>query len=109
MKPTNAFSALLVLAVLAGSAGCSKRDEPIGPAQQAGKAIDDAGAKVGAKLQEQVDKADKAAKDLRDHSDEVRDKIKDATEDASRGLDEATDKVGKKVEQAGEKMQHAGK
>jgi L-lactate utilization protein LutB len=108
MKPTTIFSGLLVLAVLA-SAGCSRREEPIGPAQQAGKAIDDAGAKVAEKMHEQVEKADQAAKAMRDHADEAREKIKDATADASRGLDKATEQVGKKVEQAGEKIQQATK
>jgi hypothetical protein len=108
MKPTSVFSALLALSMLAGGVGCSKRDESsMGPAQQAGKAIDDAGAKVADQLHEQVDKADQAAKAMREHADEARDKIKDATEDARAGVDKATEEVGKKLEQAGEKIQKA--
>lgn len=107
MKPTSMLSALLALAVLAGAAGCTRRDEPMGPAQQAGKAVDDAGARVAQKLHEPIDKANEAAAQVAKSADEARDRIKDATEDASRGLDQATEEVGKKVERAGEKIQEA--
>ena len=107
MKPTSMWSALLVLAVLAGAAGCTRRDEPMGPAQKAGKAVDDAGAQVAGKLHDQLDKANQAAEQVAKAADQTRDKIKDATEDASRGLDQATEDVGKKVERAGEKIQDA--
>jgi ABC-type transporter Mla subunit MlaD len=107
MKPTSILNALLVLAVLAGVDGCTRRDEPIGPAQKAGKAVDDAGAQVADKLHDQLDKANEAAAQVTRAADETRDKIKDATEDAGRGLDKATEEVGKKVERAGEKIQDA--
>jgi Cu/Ag efflux protein CusF len=93
------FAALLILA---GAAGCSRQQEEMGPAQKAGKAVDDAGAKVAAKLHEPIDKANEAAQ-------QARDQIKDAAEDARAGLGTATEKVGKKVEQAGEKIQGAAK
>lgn len=93
------FAALLMLA---GAAGCSRQQEEMGPAQKAGKAVDDAGAQVSAKLHEPIDKANDAAR-------QARDKIKDAAEDARAGLDTATEKVGQKVEQAGEKIQDAAK
>ena len=91
------------IALLAATlvAGCNpSKDEGIGPAQQAGKAIDDAGAKVAGKVQEQVDKADAAA-------EQARERAKEATAQASRNLDKATEAVGKKVEEAGEKIQQA--
>jgi gas vesicle protein len=109
MKQISFLGALMVLAVLAGATGCSRRDEPVGPAQKAGKAIDDAGDKVAAKLHEQLDKADQATKALTEQADRERQKIKEATEDASRNLDKATEQVGKKVEQVGEKIQDAAK
>ena len=52
--------AILALAML----GACQRTEPVGPAQKAGAAIDEAGEKVADKLQEGVDKADEAAKKL---------------------------------------------
>ena len=88
----------LAIALLAG---CKQQQhEGVGPAQQAGKAIDDAGARVVNKVQEQVQKVDAAAV-------QARARVEDATEDASRNLDHATEAVGKKVEQAGEKIQQA--
>lgn len=92
-------AALLVLAALAG---CSPKQEDMGPAQKAGKAVDDAGAKVAARLHEPIDKANAAAQ-------QARDRIEDAAEDARAGLNTATEEVGKKVEQAGEKIQDAAK
>lgn len=85
----------LLLALLAG---CGREEEQMGPAQKAGKALDDAGAKVSDELRDELEKADRAAA-------EAREKVKDATRDASRGLDRATDEVGKRIEKAGEKLQ----
>jgi len=101
MNRISLFS-MLPGALLAATllAGCSRQDDGVGPAQRAGKAIDDAGARVTGKMQEQVDKADEAAR-------QARERAKDATEEASRNLDKATAAVGKKVEQAGEKIQQA--
>lgn len=94
---TTVVGSLLVLAVLAG---CSREEEAIGPAQRAGKALDEAGARVTHQVDKELAKADRAA-------DEAREKIKDATKDAKGGLKRATDEVGKKVEDAGEKIQDA--
>jgi hypothetical protein len=94
---TNMLGMLLVLAALAG---CSRDEEAIGPAQRAGKALDDAGARVTHQVDKELAKADRAA-------EEVREKIKDATQDARGGLKRATEEVGKKVEDAGEKIQDA--
>jgi hypothetical protein len=94
---TSMLGTLLLLAALAG---CSRDEEAMGPAQRAGKVLDDAGAKVSRQLDGELAKADRAA-------DEARDKIKDATKDAKGGLKRATEEVGKKVEDAGEKIQDA--
>jgi hypothetical protein len=83
--------------LLAALAGCS-REEELGPAQRAGKALDDAGAKVSRQVEQELAKADRAA-------EEARDKIKDATKDAKGGLQRTAEQVGKKVEDAGEKIQ----
>lgn len=105
MKKTILAVMLLALA----AAGCSKKDDGMGPAQSAGKAVDDAGAKVATELHKPIDKANEAAQALAQSADQARDQIKDATEDARQGLDKATDDVGKKVERAGEKIQDAAK
>jgi len=98
MNRTSIAIALLAASLLAG---CKQSDEGgVGPAQQAGKAIDDAGAKVAGKVREQVDKADAAA-------EQARERAKEATAQARDNLDKATETVGKKVEEAGEKIQQA--
>lgn len=84
-------------------AGCNQsNDNGIGPAQQAGKTLDDAGAKVTAKMKEEVGKADEAAA-------RARAAAPDAVAKARENLDQMTDKVGKKVEEAGQKMQEKAK
>lgn len=92
---TTLLGTLLALAVLAG---CSRDEDALGPAQKAGKALDDAGVRVSRQVESELAKADRAAA-------EARDKIKDATRDAKGGLERATEEVGKKVEDAGEKIQ----
>lgn len=95
---TGMGATLLALAVSLVLAGCGRAEDDIGPAQKAGKALDDAGARVSDTVQDELAKADRAA-------EEAREKVEDATRDASRGLDRAKDQVGKKVEKAGEKLQ----
>jgi hypothetical protein len=97
------------LAVLAAIAGCNRHQDDMGPAQKAGKAVDDAGAQVAAELHKPIDKANEAAQAVAQSADKAREQIKDATEDARDGLNAATAEAGKKVERAGEKMQEAGK
>ena len=94
MKP----SMLGTLLLLAALAGCSRDEEAMGPAERAGKALDEAGAKVSRQVEHELAKVDRAA-------DEAREKVKDATQDAKGGLKRATEEVGKKVEDAGEKIQ----
>lgn len=113
MKTTSIIGAVLALAALAASSACSKRDEPIGPAQQAGAAIDNAGDRVAEQLQANLRKAEQASKEIADAAkatgSQITDATKDATKDASKGLDKATEEVGKKVERAGERIQEAAK
>lgn len=92
---TSMLGTLLLLAALAG---CSREDDAMGPAQRAGKVLDDAGAKVSRQVNQELARVDRAA-------DEAKDKVKDATKDARGGLKRATEEVGKKVEDAGEKIQ----
>ena len=94
---TTVMTSLLVLAVLAG---CSRSEEEVGPAQRAGKALDNAGVKVSRQVEQELARADRATA-------EAREKIKDAAQDAKGGLKRATEEVGKKVENAGEKIQDA--
>ena len=117
MKTMTMLGALLVLAL----AGCSPRDEnDAGPAQKAGKAIDDAGDNVARELRAPLEKPDEAARRVAERADEARDrlaerteeareKIKDATDEAGRGLQKAGTVVGEKVERAGEKMQESAR
>jgi hypothetical protein len=93
-------TAILLAALLAG---CKQSPaDGMGPAQKAGKVVDEAGAKVQTAVQDQVVKADAAA-------ERAREKAKEAAAEASRNLDRATAKVGEKVEKAGEKMQQAAR
>jgi len=94
-----AMASVLLAACLAG---CGQSDNGVGPAQRAGKAIDDVSAKAAVKVQEQVSKADAAAA-------KARAAVPNAVEQARTNLDHVTEKVGEKVEQAGQKMQQAGR
>jgi methyl-accepting chemotaxis protein len=109
MNAIRVLSAVLVLGILAGVSGCTRRDETMGPAQKAGQAVDNAGDKVARELHDKLDKADQAAKDVARSAQDTSDQINQATEDASKGLNKATEKVGKKVEQAGEKIQESAR
>jgi vacuolar-type H+-ATPase subunit H len=105
MTKSTLLAALLALAALAG---CQKHDSAaIGPAQQAGKAVDDAGAKVAQSLHAPIDKAQEANRKMLEASERAKKQIEEATDDARDGLNHATSEVGKKVEQAGEKIQKA--
>ncbi len=112
MKLTYLPSTIMAMALLAG-AGCNKTPDGMGPAQKAGQAVDNAGDKVAREMQDKIDKANAAAKQVSDSAQQAKDRIAeataDATADASKGLNAATEKVGKKVEQAGEKIQESAK
>lgn len=83
----------LVLAV-GGLAGCHKKDDDTvgaGPAEQAGRRLD------------QV--TDKAGRDLTKAAAQANQQIQDAAKDASKEINKATDATGKKLEEAGQKLQ----
>ena len=93
--------AMASVLLAAGLAGCGQSDNGMGPAQQAGKAVDEVSAKATVKVEEEVSKADAAAA-------KARAALPDAVEQARTNLDHVTEKVGEKVEQAGQKIQQAG-
>ncbi len=109
MKTTSILSAMLAVLLATGAAGCTKRDEAMGPVQKAGQAVDNAGDKVAQDLHDKLDRAKQAGQQVADSAAETKNKIEQATADASQGLNKATEEVGKKVERAGEKIQEASK
>ena len=109
MISTNFTRTAMMLALLAGLAACTKPGETVGPAQKAGAAIDKTGDQIAAELHKPIDKANEVGKTVNDAALETRAQIEEATADASRGIDKATVAVGKKVEQAGEKIQESAK
>jgi hypothetical protein len=109
MNTNRILAGVLLATCIGGLSGCGQssadgngngNQSGIGPAQQAGKALDDAGAKATAKVQEEVGKADAAAR-------HARDVVPNAVEQARTNLNQVTDKVGQKVEQAGAKMRES--
>ena len=93
----------LLLACMAGLAGCKQsNDGGMGPAQQAGKTLDEVGARAAVKVKEEVGKADAAA-------EQARAKAPDAVAQAKRNLNTMTNKVGEKVEEAGQKLRQDAK
>ncbi|WP_426103389.1 hypothetical protein [Massilia sp. TSP1-1-2] len=109
MNTTIFTRSAVALAMLAALGACTKPGEPVGPAQKAGAALDKTGDQIAAELHKPIDKANEAQKAMKDAAQQTRSNIEEATADASRGIDKATVEVGKKVEQAGEKIQEAGK
>lgn len=109
MKITSMFHITLLLAVLAGSSACTRRDEAVGPAQKAGAAIDNAGEKVAEELHENLDKARQAGQQVTDGAKRAEERMQEATENASEGARKTTEKVGEKVEEAGERIQEAAR
>lgn len=109
MNITSIMQVTVLCAAMAATTACTSRDEPVGPAQKAGAAIDNAGDKVADKLNEIPEKAREAGQQVTEGAKRAEDKIQEATEDASRGARKATETVGEKVEQAGERIQEAAK
>jgi predicted small secreted protein len=119
----NRMNRIFIAAALLSTlllAGCNRSSGGVGPAQQAGKAIDDAGARAqakveeaGAKVQGKIDQANEKIEQINDKvTDKVQaqvDKADAAVREARAGAKEASEKVGRKVEEAGEKMQQAAK
>ena len=98
----------LMLAVAMVATGCKKADDNpnMGPAQEAGAAIDNAGANTAAAAREgaeRVDAAtDRAAANMENAAERAGQNIKE-------GASDATAATGRAVERAGEKIQDASK
>lgn len=110
LKTLSIPSMLLAVAVLA--AGCHKTEKTevdtngMGPAQTAGKAVDDAGARTEAAAQQAG--AD-ARVDAQQAGADARADAHQAGQDIKQGVDNAGDATGKALERTGQKMQDASK
>jgi hypothetical protein len=109
MTSPNMMCVALATGLLLGVAACKKPEEPAGPAQKAGEAIDKAGEKVSREMKEGLKNADQAAAELRKAARSAGEKIDDATRDAERGLDKTAEKVGDKLEETGRKLKDDAK
>jgi hypothetical protein len=141
MKTTTISLSSIVLAVAVLATGCHKTEKTtvetngMGPAQTAGKAVDDTGAKVaadsraaaadanaaanraGEKIDAATDRAavkvdaaaDRTAANMREAGAEVRQESHDAAQNMKEGTKDATAATGRALERTGEKMQNASK
>jgi hypothetical protein len=124
MKTTTISGILLAVAVLA--TGCNKKadNDSMGPAQEAGKAVDNAGANVALETREGLQRADQATEragqnmeqaaeragdNMQRAGAEVRQESREAAQDVKQGVSKATEATGKSVERAGERIQDAAK
>jgi vacuolar-type H+-ATPase subunit H len=98
----RAAGAVLVMAALLG--GCQKKDEGIGagPAETAGRKIDQASARAGEELNQA---SRQASEQMSEAAKDTSQKLDRAAGEASQKFNDATEKAGRKLEQAGEKMQ----
>jgi F0F1-type ATP synthase membrane subunit b/b' len=95
-----------MVAVLALLGACQKKDDPseAGPAERAGRKIDQVTAQAGEKLD---GAARQAGEQLSDAARDTSQQVDKAADKASETLNQATRAAGRKLEQAGEKMQTA--
>jgi uncharacterized protein with beta-barrel porin domain len=123
MNKTTISGIMLAVAVLA--TGCNKADNnSMGPAQEAGKAVDQAGANVARETREGIERADQATERAAANAErtaeragdnieragaEVRQESREAAQDVKQGVSNATEATGRSVERAGERMQDAAK
>jgi hypothetical protein len=128
LKTLSIPSILLAVAVLA--TGCHKTEKTtvetngMGPAQTAGKAVDDAGANAAQATSEGAARTEAAARHAGDQiSDaaartdaaareagaDARADAHEAGKDIKQGVSNATDATGRGLEHAGQKMQDASK
>ena len=118
-------AAAVLLAMAALLAGCQKDDpSEAGPAERAGRKVDEVTAKAGSELSQvrdtagqqmseaakdsgqKIDRAAETAGEKLDRASETAgQKIDSAATTAGQKFNEATDAAGRKLEQAGEKMQ----
>jgi gas vesicle protein len=91
MKPANIFYAALAVAIVVAALSGCQRQQDQGPAEQAGRKLDQVTQKAGAELTQ-------AARDTNA-------KLADAAKETSDKINEATEEAGRKIEKAGEKIQ----
>jgi colicin import membrane protein len=139
MKTTTISISSIVFAVAVLVTGCHKAEptntDGMGPAQTAGKAVDDAGAKAAAETREaaadanaaadragekieaandraaeKIDNAaDRAGQNMREAGAEVRQESHEAAQNVKEGAKDATAATGRALERTGEKMQNSSK
>jgi hypothetical protein len=139
MKTTTISLSSILFAVAVLATGCHKAETTdtnnMGPAQTAGKAVDDAGAKVatesreaaadanaaadraGEKIDAATDRAavkadaaaDRAGANMREAGAEVRQESHEAAANVKEGAKDATAATGRALERTGEKMQDSSK
>jgi colicin import membrane protein len=139
MKTTTISLSSILFAVAVLATGCHKAETTtnngMGPAQTAGKAVDDTGAKVAAESREaaadanaaanragekidaatdragaKIDAAaDRTAANMREAGAEVRQESHEAAHNVKEGTKDATAATGRALERTGEKMQNASK
>lgn len=95
-------AAVLIMAAMLG--GCQKKDEGVGagPAETAGRKIDQASEQAGRELEQA---RNQASEQLREAAKDTSQSIDRAAGQASEKLNQATETAGRKLEQAGERMQ----
>jgi vacuolar-type H+-ATPase subunit H len=96
----------VTLTALALLGGCQKKEDPsqAGPAERAGRKIDEATQQAGQKLDNATQQA---SQQLSEAAKDTSQKLDKAADTASEKLNEATKEAGRKLERAGEKMQSA--
>jgi biopolymer transport protein ExbB/TolQ len=94
----------VTLATLALLGGCQKKADPseAGPAERAGRKLDQATEQAGARLD---NAAKQANQQLSDAAKETSQRLDQAADKAGQTLNEASKEAGRKLERAGEKMQ----
>jgi biopolymer transport protein ExbB/TolQ len=94
----------VTLTALALLGGCQKKEDPseAGPAERAGRKLDQVTQDAGQKLDSATRQANEQ---LSDAAKETSQKLDKAADKASEKLNEATKEAGRKLERAGEKMQ----
>ena len=109
MVTTKQWAAIVMAGLmLGGIAGCQKKEDATGagPAEQAGRRLDQVTDKAGADL---TKAAHEANQQIQDAARETSQQIDKATDQAAQKVNETTEKAGKKLEQAGEKMQETAR
>jgi hypothetical protein len=88
---------IAMVAALALLGGCQKKDDPseAGPAERAGRKIDQATEQAGQKLD---NAAQQASQQLSDAAKETSQKLDQASDKASEKLNDATKEAGRKLE-----------